>query len=106
MLDAHIVHRLQLVTLENCSEVQLLHVFHYGAVRYLDATDSTVFVLNGESSRLTLLSFMLRNCELTVINFMRPNPSVFLEEEGDNYIYIYNWGAAHYSGDRVAVSEP
>ena len=106
VLDAHIIHRLQLVTLENCSEVQLLHVFHYGAWRYLDATDSTVFVLNGESSRLTLLSFMLRNCELTVINFMRPNPSVFLEEAGDNYIYIYNWGAAHYSGDRVAVSEP
>ena len=106
VLDAHIIHRLQLVTLENCSDVQLLHVFHYGAWRYLDATNSTVFVLNGESSRLTLLSFMLRNCELTVINFMRPNPSIFLEEEGSNYIYLYNWGAAHYSGDRVAVSEP
>ena len=107
VLDAHIVKRLQLVTLENCPSVQLLHVFHYGATRYLEATNSTIFVLNGESSRLTEMSFVLHDgCDLTVINFMRPNPSTYLEQEGENYAYMYNWGAAHYSGDRIVVYEP
>ena len=107
VLDAHIVKRLQLITLENGADVQLLHVFHYGAVRYMDATESIAFVLNGESSRLTEMSFVLHGgCDLTVINFMRPNPSAYLEQEGENYAYLYNWGAAHYSGERIVVYEP
>ncbi|MBQ7337912.1 MAG: hypothetical protein IJW40_05590 [Clostridia bacterium] len=107
ILDTHIVNRLTLIRLENCSSVQLLHVFHYGARQYMDASNSDIYVLNGESSRLTGISFALHgNCDLTVINFMRPNPSEYLSQEGENYVYIYNWGAAHYSGERIVVLEP
>jgi hypothetical protein len=107
VLDAHIVKRLLLVKLENCPKIQMTHVFHYGATRYMEAVGSTVFVLNGESSRLTEMSFVLQgDCDLTVINFMRPNPSTYLEQSGENYVYVYNWGAAHYGGERIVILEP
>ena len=107
VLDAHIVKRLLLVKLENCPKIQMAHVFHYGAKSYMTAVGSGVFVLNGESSRLLDLSFVLQgDCDLTVINFMRSNPSEYLEQSGENYIYIYNWGAAHYGGERIVILEP
>ncbi len=106
VLDTHIVHRLTLVVLESDASVQMRNVFHYGAQRYLDASSARAVVINGESSRLTELSFALHgDCDLTVINFMRPNPSAYMEMEGENFAYLYNWGAAHYSGHRIVVFE-
>ncbi len=109
ILDTHIINRLTLFKLSGCSSTLMTHVFHYGAYCYLEITDSDAVILNGESSRLTGISFALQGgVELTVINFMRPNPSEFLTEEGegDNYAYLYNWGAAHWGDDRILVIEP
>lgn len=109
VLDTHIINRLTLFKVNGCSDLQMTHVFHYGAFCYMEAKDSDIWVLNGESSRLTGISFALQgDVDLEVINFMRPNPSEFMSEEGEkgNYVYLYNWGAAHWGGDRVMVIEP
>ncbi len=101
ILDAHIVKKLTLFTVENSTDLQYTHVFHYGAVRYMNASNSDIFLLNGESSRLTGLSFVLENSTLRVINFMRPNPSEYIRADKTSSYAIYNMDGAHSGGKIV-----
>jgi len=104
ILDLVVCKRLTLITLENCPSIQIRHVFQYGSEQYLKASKSNIFILNSESARLTGFSFDLYgNNKVTVVNFMRPNPLEYLKQSGNSSVAIYNWGAAHYSGDRIVM---
>lgn len=105
ILDAHIVHDFTLFTVDNSTDLQFTHVFHYGAYRYMDLTDSDVFILNGESARLTGLSFSLKNSNLRVIDFMRPNPSKYLTADQTSTYALYNMDAAHSGGQIVRTQK-
>ena len=42
----------------------------------------------------------------TLIRLLPAIAAKYLEQSGENYIYIYNWGAAHYGGERIVILEP
>lgn len=104
ILDRHIVPRLTLFVAENSTNIQLSHCFHYGANCYLQAEDSDLTIINGESARLTGLSFDLGgNNSVLVVNFMRPNRATYLNVKKGDSIYLYNMDAAGQFSESTTV---
>ena len=95
ILDNHITPRMVLFIYENTDTTQLTHAFHYGAMNYMHAPNSSIAIVNGESARIGGKSLVLDNCEIWLVNFMRPDPNIDAELTGENVLEMYNFNGAH-----------
>ena len=98
LIDTHLSPRMTLVKVVGSRDVQLRHVFHYGAKTFLESADSELFLLNCESGHIGRgKSFLLGgNVDLLGINFIRENPYECLEEtKKGNVVTVYQYKAAH-----------
>ena len=98
LIDTHLSPRMTLVKIQDSDDVQLRHVFHYGANTFLETARSDLFLLNCESGHIGHgKSFVLGGeVVLTGVNFIRENQQEGLEEvKKGNMVTVYQYNAAH-----------